>query len=425
MASLLVRNARLVTPVDPGRPLAGPAQGHVRELAGAALLCRDGRIAAVGPEAEVTRGLRRGDGSPTARLDAEPAELDAEGRCLVPGFVDPHTHLPFVGTREREFLARLAGADYLAILAAGGGILSTVRAVRQATEEELFAATRGRAMACLRLGTTTLEAKSGYGLELQAEMKQLRVIARLARETPLTVAATFLGAHAVPPELAGRTEEYVDLVAREMVPAVGAARLATFCDAFCERGVFSVEQARRVLAAAAAAGMRGKLHADELGDTGGAGLAAELGAVSADHLRAASGAGIAALARSGTVAVLLPATTWSLRKSHAPARRMIEAGLPVAVATDCNPGSSFTTSMPFVFALAVMELGLGVNEALAAATLNAAYAIGLGGEVGSLEPGKLADFLLLDGESPGVLAYRPGDPPVAAVYKRGERIGDS
>ena len=421
MTGQLFRNARIFTPVDPGRPLAGREQGSVARFEPGALLCRDGRIEWVGEERDL----------PGARPGAV-EEVDCAGRCLVPGFVDPHTHMCFTHTRESEFLMRLEGADYLEILRSGGGILTSVAAVRAASEEELFQATRVRALRALQLGTTSLEIKSGYGLSTEAELKQLRVIERVGRETPLTVVPTFMGAHAVPPEYTGAADRYVELLVREMIPAVARAGLARFCDAFCEQGVFSTAQTRTVLEAAAAAGMRLKVHADEVHDTGGAALAASLGAVSAEHLLASSQPGIAAMASAGVIGVLLPATAYSLRKSYAPARRMIEQGLPVAIATDCNPGSSYTESMPFAFGLAVMMMGMSVNEVLVAATLNAAHAIGLGSEAGSLQAGKRADFLLLDGVTPGIIAYHAGVSPVAAVYKggacawpRGRNGGDS
>jgi imidazolonepropionase len=406
--SRLFRNARIFTPVDPGRPLSGKEQGSVASFEPGALVCRGGRIAWVGHQRDIP-----------GALSAEAEDVDCEGRCLIPGFVDPHTHMCFARTREAEFQRRLEGAEYLDILREGGGILSSVAAVRAATEDELFEATRARALSALRFGTTTLEIKSGYGLSTDAELKQLRVIARVGRETPLDVVPTFMGAHAIPAEHAQAPDRYVELLVREMIPAVARAGLARFCDVFCERGVFSVEQARRILEAAAAAGMKLKVHADEVHDTGGAGLAASLGAISAEHLLASSRANVVAMAAAGVVGVLLPATAYSLRKPYAPARDMIGLGLPLAIATDCNPGSSFTESMPFIFGLAVMAMGMSVAEALVASTLNAAYAVGRGAEAGSLDRGKRADFLLLDGETPGILAYHAGVSPVVEVYKAG------
>jgi imidazolonepropionase len=411
----LFRNARIHTPVDGGRPAAGPAQGRTASWDGGALLCDDGVILGAGEEAAVLGGL-----DAAARRGME--EIDCGGRCMIPGFVDPHTHLCFRVPREREFLMRLHGADYLSILRSGGGILSSVESVRACPEEELFSATRDRALSALRAGTTAMEIKSGYGLALEPELKQLRAIRRVGRETPLTVVPTFMPAHAVPPEYAGRADAYVELIVTRMIPRVAAEGLARYCDVFCEQGVFSPEQARRILEAARAAGLGCRMHADELHDSGGALLAARVRAASADHLLAASDEGIAAMAAAGVVAVLLPVTAFSMRKPYARARAMVEAGLPVAVATDCNPGSSCVESMGFAFGLSVVQMGLSVEEALTACTLNAAHAIGLGAAAGSITPGKAADLLLLDGETPGILAFRTGLSAVAEVYKAGKRV---
>jgi len=421
MPSLLLRNARIYTAVDEGRASAGISQGKIAMWDHGALLCKDGRIVAIGAESEVL--ARRAEAGPgAAGHGSAPEEIDCKGRCVIPGFVDPHTHLCFVRPREKEFLARLDGAEYLDILKAGGGILASVESVRAASEEELFSATRERALSAVRMGTTTIEIKSGYGLSTEAELKQLRVIHRVGRETPLSVVPSFLGAHAVPAEMRGRAEDYVDLLTVEMIPEVARQGLARFCDVFCEEGVFSVGQSRRILEAARGVGMHLKIHADELHDTGGAGLAAELHAVSAEHLLAASDQGLRAMAATGVVAVLLPSTAYSMRKPFARGRAMIDMSLPVAIATDCNPGSSCTESMPFAFGLAVMQMRLSIAEALTAATLNAAYAVGLGRECGSLAPGKSADFLLLDGETPAILAFRAGMSPVAEVFKAGTRV---
>jgi imidazolonepropionase len=409
----LFRHARIFSPIDTGNPAAGAAQGRLSHFENGALVIKDGLIESIGSEDDVLA-------HPLVKEIQQ--EIDCENHCLIPGFVDPHTHMCFAGLREAEFEERLAGTPYLEILEKGGGILSTVRAVRAAGEDALYNATCKRVTTALQLGTTTLEIKSGYGLDTQNELKMLRVIARVGRRLGLNVVATFLGAHAVPEEYRRRAEAYVDLVIQEMLPAVAAQGIARYCDVFCEKGVFSVDQSRRLLCAAAAQGLGVKLHADEVNDLGGAGLAAELGAVSADHLLAATDVGLARMARAGVVAVLLPATAYSLRKPFARGRQMIDAGLAVALATDCNPGSSFIESMPFVVGLAVLHMHLTPAEALTAATLNAAYAVGMAGKVGSLEAGKQADLLLLDGDSPAILAYHAGVAPVARVYKRGERI---
>jgi len=411
MIRRLFKNARITTPVDPGRPLAGSRQGEVCSFDRGALLCADGLIEAIGSDDEVLRNAREVD-----------EEIDCGGRCLVPGFVDPHTHMCFSTTREEEFSLRLAGADYLEILHQGGGILSSVRAVRAATEDELLSTTAERARSALRFGTTTLEVKSGYGLDTEAELKMLRVIHRIGEEAPLDVVATFLGAHAVPDEYAGAPDRYVDLVVQEMIPAVSRQGIARFCDVFCEKGVFTPEQSRRILTAAREHGLGLKIHADEIHDLGGGALAAELGAVSAEHLLAVSHESLRAMASKSVTAILLPGTAYSLRKPYAKAREMMALGVGVALATDCNPGTCYTESMPFVSGLAILAMGLSPNEALVAGTLNAAYAVGMAKSVGSLDVGKAGDFLLLDGKSPAILAYRAGISPVVEVYKRGERV---
>jgi imidazolonepropionase len=409
--TLLIENlGEVATPLG-SSPRRGAEQRRVARLPGAEVLSVDGRIAFVGPREE---RLRRFGEVP----DAE--RLDGRGGTLVPGFVDPHTHLPWAGSREKEFAARLAGKTYQEIAAAGGGILSTVAATRRASEEELVENVRRRLDLMLAWGTTTAEAKSGYGLELDAEMKQLRAIARASAAHPVDLVPTLLAAHEVPAEHRGDRGRYVEIVCREIVPAVAAAGLARFCDVFCERGVFSAEESRRVLAAGAASGLLPRLHADEFADSGGARLAAELGALSADHLMAVSEPGIEALAASGVTAVLLPGTSFFLMKDrYAPARRLIEAGVPVALATDCNPGSSYTESMPMVVTLAVFQLGLSIEESLTAATLNAACSLDLGGEIGSVEEGKRADLLLLAAPNLLHLVYHYGVNPVAAVVKGG------
>jgi imidazolonepropionase len=413
MTTKLFRNASVFTPSDPGYPLAGKGQGRVISHPEGAILVRNGTIDRIGGEEEVLEGLHPG------QVDQE---FDLGGACVIPGFVDPHTHLCFAARREAEFLMRLEGTSYLEILRRGGGILSSVRAVREAAEEELYSVTLDNAMAALRSGTTTVEIKSGYGLDAESELKMLRVIERLGRTTPLDVIPTFMGGHAVPEEDRGDPEAYVDRLAGEMMRAVAEQGIAEFCDVFCEEGVFSVEQSRRILAAGRDAGLKLKVHADEVHDLGGAKLAAEMGAASAEHLLAANDEGLAAMAASGTIAVCLPATAYSLRKPYARARHMVDLGVPVAAATDCNPGSCFCDSMPFVFGLSVMAMGLSVEETLVASTLNGAYAVGRAASAGSLEPGKAADFLVLDGETPAILAYHAGGDCMLGVYKRGEAV---
>lgn len=407
------RNARIYTSRTGPTPAAGAGQGEVFVFNEGALLVKDGRIAAVGEREDVERCLT---------ASQPDIEIDLDGAAVIPGFVDPHTHACFAAKREGEFLMRLEGTPYLDILKAGGGILSSVRAVRSASEEDLYAFSRKLLNVTLKYGTTTLEIKSGYGLSTESELKMLRVINRLRLETCQSIVPTFMGAHAVPEEYRGHSEDYVELLCNEMLPAVKKQGIAGFCDIFCEEGVFSVEQSRAILNKARELGFKLKIHADEVHDLGGAVLAGELGTASAEHLLAASDKGIAALASKNVVAVLLPATAYSLRKPFARARAMIERGVSVALATDLNPGSCFCQSMPFVFSLAVMGMNMTPKEALVGTTLNAAWAIGMEKEVGTLEVGKLADFVVLDGETPAILAYASGARPIRSVWKRGECV---
>lgn len=411
----LFRNASIFTPLDIGTPLAGKRQNEVSNLKKGAIYCQDGIIKTIGDEDEILRILQ----SSNVEVDII---IDCEGLCLIPGLVDPHTHICFAKRREEEFWLRMAGMDYLEILHRGGGILSSVRAVRDASEEELFSNTLKHVLSAHRHGTTTIEIKSGYGLNTEAELKMLCVIDRISRETPLDVVATFLGAHAIPEEYAGRVEDYIDYLINDMIPAVARQGIARFCDVFCEKDVFTVDQSRRILQRAREVGLGLKIHADEICDLGGAGLAAELSATSADHLLASNEKDLQLLARRGVIGVLLPGTAYSLQRPYAPARKMVDFGLPVAIGTDCNPGSCYTESMPFIFGLAVINMGLSISEALVAATLNAAYAIGMSGYVGSLDVNKSADFILLDGEGPSILAYHPGVSSVVRVYKRAELV---
>ncbi len=384
------------------------------------------RIVAVGPRALVERSLEAQE-LPLARF----ARLDAEGGTVTPGLIDAHTHLLFGGSREGELRLRQAGAGYLEILAEGGGILSTVEATRASSSEELLAHGRRWLEEMLSHGVTTIEAKSGYGLDLPTELRLLEVAHALGREGPIEVLPTWLGAHAVPIEFRHRrdpAEAYTRHLLAEQLPGVAAQGRARFADVFCEQGVFSADQARRILLAADALGMRPRLHADELAASGGAELAAEIGALSADHLAAPSPAGIDALAAAATterpvVATLLPATTWFLMADHyAPARTLIERGVPVAIASDFNPGTSPTANLPLVMTVACLELKLTPAEALAAVTINAAHALGLGDDIGSIEVGKQADLAIWRVPSHAQIPYWPAATLVRTVIKRGRPV---
>ncbi len=377
-------------------------------LRDAAVLIDGDRIVWVGPRREVG-----------AQHAAPLREVEVSG-VLFPGFIDCHTHGVFGAARLDDHQRRALGEDYRAIAAAGGGILQSVRDVRARSEADLEALTRARLATLLAHGTTTIEVKSGYGLELEAELKQLRVIRRLAATQPATLIATFLGAHEVPPEHRGDRAAYVRLLCEEMIPAVAQGGLARCCDVFCEPGVFSPAETRVILTAAKRHGLAVKLHADELEGSGGAELAVEQGALSADHLAAVSDAGVRALAASSTVAVLLPATMVFLGKQRqAPARRLLEAGAAVALATDFNPGTSPTVSLPLVMALGVSQLGLRHTEALTAVTVNAAAALGLAGERGQLAPGFAADLVVAAVEDWREAAYWMGANVVSAVWTGG------
>ena len=400
--------------------------GDSSHEAAPAVACWEGRILAAGPLNELMRALD-GSGYPLARF----TRVDAAGGTVTPGLIDPHTHLLFAGTREAELVLRQRGADYLEILRAGGGILSTVAATRDASEEHLAEHGRRWLAEMLSHGTTTIEAKSGYGLDLPTELRLLEVAHRLGREGPVEVLPTWLGAHAVAPEFRARpdgTEAYVRYLIEEQLPGVVAQGRARFADVFCERGVFSPEQARRILQAAARLGLQSRLHADELAPSGGAELAAELGAMSADHLATPSPAGIDALAAAAAggrpvVAVLLPATTWFLMHDEvAPARTFIDRGIPVALATDFNPGTSPTPSLPLVMTVACLSLKLTPSEALAAVTINAAAALGLADDLGSIEGGRQADLAVWAVPSHRQIPYWPAADLLRAVVKRGKVV---
>ncbi len=414
-ADLLVRNAgELLTLADGAVPRVGAAMRETGIVRGGAVAALLGKIVAVGPESDVLRAVE---------LAGDAVEVDARGCVVTPGLIDPHTHAVFAGTRENEFAMRVEGKSYEEIARAGGGIRASVRSLREASEEDLFAnglATLDRA---LDHGTTTVEVKSGYGLSTDSELKMLRVARRLGREHPVGVVRTFLGAHEFPDEWRDDRDGYVDLLFDEMIPAVASERLASFCDVFCERGVFSVDQSRRVLEAGRAHGMEPKLHADELHSSGGAELAAEMRARSADHLVCVSEGGVEAMAGAGVAAVLLPGTTLSLGgTSYAPARRLIEAGVPVALATDCNPGSSMTESLQMIMSLASMVMRMTPAEAITAVTVNAAYVCGVEGVAGTLEPGKSCDLVVWQVDDHRAIPYHYGINLVSRVVVSGRVV---
>jgi len=415
MTDLIIRNiGQLITMDGAEGPRTGPSMRELGLIEGGAVASSNGRVLAVGTESEVL-----------ASVDAGPdtVVIDARDRVVTPGLVDPHTHAVFAATRENEFAMRVEGKSYEEIAEAGGGIRSSVRSLRRASAELLFENGRGTVDLMLEHGTTTVEIKSGYGLSLESELKMLRVISELVDTHVVDVVPTFLGAHEFPDEWRDDRDGYVDHLIDDMIPAVAAEKLARFCDVFCEEGVFTVEQSRRVLTAARAHGMEPRLHADELHAFGAAELAAELKAASADHLVCVSDEGTAALAASGVVAVLLPGTTLSLGGAEfAPARQLIDAGVPVALATDCNPGSSMTESMQIILALASMVLRMTPEEALVAATVNAAAALRAEDVVGSLAPGRQCDLVIWEVDDYRAIPYHYGVNLVAAVVKRGSVV---
>jgi imidazolonepropionase len=415
---LLVEHAaQLITVASPGGPKRGAAMRELGVIPDGALAVAGGRIVAVGPT-DVVR----------AQVRAAAQVIDAAGQAVLPGFVDAHTHVLFAGDRVDEFERRLAGATYLEIMAAGGGIMSTVRATRAASEERLVEASAARLGEMLAHGTTTAEAKSGYGLTTADELKMLRAIDRLGATQPVELVPTFLGAHALPAEYADRADDYIALVVDEMLPAVKAAYAGAalpYADIFCDEGAFTVAQLERVLGAARALGFPLRAHLDEFAALGGTPAAAALGAASVDHMIASGDADLDALRdHPATIPTLMPATPFGLGMSrYAPARRMLDDyGLAVALGSDLNPGTCWCVSMPFVMALACRGMRLTPAEALAGATLNAAHSIGRGDQVGSLEIGKQADILILRVPDYRHLAYRIGENLVATVIKRGEIV---
>lgn len=350
--------------------------------------------------------------------------IDARGKAVLPGFVDSHTHFVFAGYRETEFGWRLRGDTYMDILQRGGGILSTVKSTRDATPEALFIAGKKRLDSMLSFGVTTVEGKSGYGLDLETEIKQLEVMGNLDQSHPLDVVRTFLGAHAVPPAYKGREDAMIDFIIDRVLPEVAARNLAEFCDIFCEQHVFSIDQSRRLLEKARDFGLKSKFHADEIVQSGGAELAAELQAVSADHLLQASDQGIDAMAKAGVIATLLPGTAFGLKEPYARGRNMIDRGCAVSLATDLNPGSCFSESIPLIMALATLYMGLSVEEAVTAMTINGAAALDRQESIGSIDVGKKGDLIVLEFPSYRFIPYHLGVSTVEKVIKSGELVFD-
>jgi imidazolonepropionase len=411
---LLIRHIRqLITCAGPA-PRRGIDQRTAPIISNGAVAADGERIVFAGRDADLPPEIVRRD-------DVE--IIDGRDTSVVPGFVDAHTHAIFAGDRRDELRRRLAGATYADIAANGGGIVSTVAATRSASPEDLMTATRTRLDEMLACGTTTAEVKSGYGLELEAELKMLRALRQLCASHAVDVVPTFMGAHEIPVEYRQRRHEYVRLVVDEMIPAVAREGLAEWCDVFCESGVFTPDESREILEAGKTHGLKPRIHADELGASGGSVVAADVKARSADHLIFVPDEGIAAMARAGVVATLLPVAAFYLKLGRfAPARALIDAGVPVALATDVNPGGGFSPSMPFAMTLACFAMGLTFEESLVAATINAAYSVDRADSVGSLEPGKLMDAVLVAGDAIDLI--RVGAPSIAGVVKRGSLIRD-
>jgi len=415
-ADLLIINAiELLTLAGPHNPRTGSEMNDLGIIKNGAIAVKDSNIIDTGSTEDLIK-----------KYDHPSKIIDASDKVVMPGFVDPHTHPVFKQTRENEFEMRISGKSYVEISQSGGGIRSSIAGVRETSEEELFKLAEKRINKIISNGTTTLEAKSGYGLSTESEIKMLKVIKRLDENLPIDIIPTFLGAHEFPIEYIDDKEKYIDILINEMLPKIKEMNLAEFCDIFTEDHVFNIEQSRRILNRAKELGFKIRMHADEIKPIGGAELAAEVGAVSADHLGAASDAGIKAMRDNGVIAILLPGTIFSLgMKSYARARDMIEAGLPVALATDYNPGSCNCDSMQFVITLACLQMKMTPAEAIIASTINAAYSLGLGDEIGSIEVGKKADILIMDMPSYQYLPYHFGSNNVETVIKNGEVIRES
>jgi len=417
--NLIIKNAAQLVTCSGFKAKQGKEMSDLKIIDQGAVVIEAGGIKAVGKTDDVLAGIDENDAREKG-FDI----IDAAGKAVLPGFVDSHTHLVFGGHRAEEFSWRLRGDSYMDILKRGGGILNTVRATREADNEELFEAGIQRLDSMMSFGVTTVEGKSGYGLDHDTEIKQLEVMEELDRRHPMDVVRTFLGAHAVPEAYKDREDVFIDYVIEQVMPDVVEDNLAEFCDIFCEKNVFSLDQSRRFLLKAKAMGLKIKIHADEIERLGGAELAAEIGAVSADHLLQASDRGIADMAKAGVVATLLPGTAFCLKAPYARARYMIDNDCAVALATDLNPGSCYSESIPLVFALATLYMNMSIEEAVTALTLNGAAALDRADIIGSLDPGKLGDVIILEVPSYQFIPYHVGVSCVEKVIKKGRLVFD-
>ena len=417
--NMIIKNAAELVTCSGFSAKKGKQMADLHIIEDGAVIIKEGEIEAVGQTGDIEKQFKK-SGADHSDFDI----IDARGKAVLPGFVDSHTHLVFGGYRAEEFSWRLRGDSYMEIMQRGGGIVNTVNATRQASAKELLQSGIKRLNSMLSFGVTTVEGKSGYGLDRETEIKQLEVMARLNQIHYLDVVPTFLGAHAVPQEYKGKQEAFIDFMATDVLPRVADQTLAEFCDIFCEKSVFSVEQSRRLLTRAKELGLKLKLHADEIVQLGGAELAAELGAVSADHLLQASDQGIKDMAAAGVVATLLPATAFSLKESYANGRKMIDSNCAVALATDFNPGSCFTESIPLVFALATLYMNISTEEAINALTINGAAALNRADQIGSIDAGKKGDLIVLEFPSYTYIPYHLGVSTVEKVIKQGNPVFD-
>jgi len=417
--NMIIKNAAELVTCSGFSAKKGKQMADLHIIEDGAVIIKEGEIEAVGQTGDIEKQFKK-SGADHSDFDI----IDARGKAVLPGFIDSHTHLVFGGYRAEEFSWRLRGDSYMEIMQRGGGIVNTVNATRQASAKELLQSGIKRLNSMLSFGVTTVEGKSGYGLDRETEIKQLEVMARLNQIHYLDVVPTFLGAHAVPQEYKGKQDAFIDFMATDVLPRVADQTLAEFCDIFCEKSVFSVEQSRRLLTRAKELGLKLKLHADEIVQLGGAELAAELGAVSADHLLQASDQGIKDMAAAGVVATLLPATAFSLKESYANGRKMIDSNCAVALATDFNPGSCFTESIPLVFALATLYMNISTEEAINALTINGAAALNRADQIGSIDAGKKGDLIVLEFPSYTYIPYHLGVSTVEKVIKQGNPVFD-